>query len=624
MVLVVALAYSWPALSGDEPMVALLQGPDDAMRVVQVVDWLNGQAWLDTRQRRLDPPDGGVMHWSRIADLPLGVSVALATPILGRDQAMQAAVVVVPALLGGTLVALLFWVAVPLVPGKERVMATLLTLPALIVALAQLRPGRVDHHGLQLVLVAIAAGFAFRSLKAGNSRLAAAAGVAAAISLVVGLETLPFIAATAFALMLASVVRADATPSLAAFGAALAVAAPVLLLLTAPLADWTTAACDRVSLPHVTGTVGCAVIGATALALQQSGATFAHAFGGRQDALPESAGPPQADAPMPGLDSGWHLRLAAVGVSGMVVAGVTALLFPQCLGSPYAELAPEARYWLDHVSEARSFPRYFAAAPGTAAGFAALPLLGALVAGARLRHGGWTDPLRLATLTLALSGLAVGWWQIRGLPYAALVGAIALLPLTAGLSTRAGEVRRHVTRLALRLCVPFTYTAVLILPILVQVIVRPSNADDKPSCELDDVLATLQDRRGLGRSALTIAAPINFGPEILLRTHHRVLAAPYHRSVRGIVDIRKILAGTEAETVATIADRGVDAIIFCPGHLDAVAYPDRQGFLSERLADASLPDWLAPVRANGGMQLYRVQPGGVPHPPAKEPSMSSQ
>lgn len=617
--LVVGLVQSWPALFGDEQTAALLQGPDDHMRVVQVTDWLEGQAWLDTRQRRLDPPDGGVMHWSRIADLPLAASVALATPLLGGEQAMQTAVILVPALLGGALVALFFWLAAPLVPAKGRAMAALLTLPALILPLTQLRPGRVDHHGLQMVLVALAAGLAFRSLKGGDRRLAAAAGAIAATSLAVGLETLPFIAATAFAFMLATVVRADSAPSLAAFGFALAATAPALLLLTAPLADWSTVACDHVSLPHLTGAVGCAVIGAIAVALQRSGAAGTKPFGG-VGGRPRQT---QNDAAEPGLERGWRRRLIAVGGAGVAVAAVAALLFPQCLGSPYAELAPEARYWLDRVSEARSLPRYFASAPGTATGFALLPFVGALVAAARLRRGGWTDPLRLATLALALSGVAVGWWQIRGLPYAALVGAIALLPLTAALSARAGQVPRPVTRLALRLCVPIAYLTALILPVLVQVIVRPSD-DDKPPCTLDDVLPALQDRHGLGRDALTIAAPINFGPELLLRTHHKVLAAPYHRSVRGIVDIREILAGTEAEVMATVAERGVDAIIFCPGRNEAMAYPDRQGFLSERLREAA-PDWLVPVGDGGdAIQLYLVQPHGTFPRPAEGSPMPDQ
>ena len=36
---------------------------DDAMRLVQVRDWLAGQSWFDLTQYRLDPPSGVDMHW---------------------------------------------------------------------------------------------------------------------------------------------------------------------------------------------------------------------------------------------------------------------------------------------------------------------------------------------------------------------------------------------------------------------------------------------------------------------------------------------------------------------------------------------------------------------------------
>ena len=422
-----------------------------------------------------------------------------------------------------------------------------------------------------------------------------------------GLETLPFVAATALALLLASVVRADGGRCLAAFGGALAATAPVVLLLTAPLPAWATVACDRMSFPHLAGAVACAAIGGIAMALQHARpakrASTRHDI--RQEERPESR-----------LDNGWGFRLVTLGVAGVAATGFVVALFPQCAGGPYAELAPEVRYWLDRVSEARSLPEYFADAPGTAIGFATLPFVGALVAAARLRRGGWTDPRRLAVLVFALSGVLVCLWQIRGLPYAALVGAIAMLPVTQAASARAAQVPRPVTRLALRLCVPVAYTAAFILPILVQVIIHPSDEDDRPGCELDDVLPALQDSVGLGRDVLTIAAPINLGAEILLRTHHQVLAAPYHRNARGLADIRRIYAGTQDEAVATATRRGVDAIIFCPRHMDMMAYPDRKGFLSEQLGEAHLPDWLLPV-------ARRRRHAALPSGTSSQPSFAS-
>ena len=45
--------------------------PDDALRLAQVRDLLAGQAWYDLHQYRMTPPDGTLMHWSRLVDLPI-------------------------------------------------------------------------------------------------------------------------------------------------------------------------------------------------------------------------------------------------------------------------------------------------------------------------------------------------------------------------------------------------------------------------------------------------------------------------------------------------------------------------------------------------------------------------
>ena len=442
------------------------------MRMVQVVDWLDGQAWRDTAQSRLAPPDRVAMHWSRLADLPLAAAISVAEIPLGRERAMHAAAIAVPALLGGILVALFFWVAAPLVTGAS-VMAPLVAVPALLMPLVQFRPGRVDHHGLQLVLVALAAGFLLRSLGTGRARQAAAAGAVAGASLVVGLETLPFAATAAASLALAAVVHRDGPASLAAYGTALCTVAAALLVLTAPVADWGAAVCDRLSLPYLVGAASIAAAGFAAITLRRM--------------RPASE---------------WGLRLAAVGASGVAGVAVVAALYPQCVGGPYAELAPEVRYWFDNVREVRTLLEYLADLPGTAASFALLPLAAVVVAALRLarpRRAHVVVVQEIALLALAISGAAVLAWQIRGAGYAGLTAAVALVPLAAALNARAGRLPRLLARLALRLAIPAACVAAMIIPVAVQVAVRPTeDGDDEPVCDLAEVLPALNDPLGLG------------------------------------------------------------------------------------------------------------------------------
>lgn len=577
---IVSALLAWPGLATGDEAADLLRGPDDFMRMVQVADWLDGQAWRDTAQHRLDPPDGVAMHWSRLADVPLAAAVLATEGALGRERAMHAAAVVAPALLGGILVALFFWLAAPLVPDA-RVMAPLTAVPALFMPLAQFRPGRVDHHGLQLVLVALAVGFLLRSLGTGRASPAAAGGAVAGVSLAVGLETLPFVATAASCLALAAVVRRDAAPSLAAFGAALCVVAAATLLLTAPLPEWRVAACDRLSLPHLAGAATCAAAGGAAVALRRMRPA-----------------------------SGWPLAL--FGIGGLGVAGLTlvVMLFPQCALGPYAEMAADIRYWFDKVREGRTLIAFLADRPGTAVTFVLLPLA-AVVAGAlrlaRQRCAPRTAVPQIALLALALSGLAVLAWQIRGVGYAGLTAAVALLPLAADLNARAGRLARLHARLALRLALPAACVAAMVLPVAIQLELKPADGNSsEPGCDLAGVLDALNDPAGLAANRVIVAAPIDLGPEILLHTPHAVLAAPYHRNVGGLVDHRRIFAGDEAEALATIARRGVEAVLFCPGSVHVTARPGQPGFLNERLADDRPPDWLVPVARAEALSLFRV------------------
>ena len=55
---------------------------DNYMRLAEVRDWLGGQSWWDIRQHRVDPGSGGLYtHWSRLADLPLAVTLLILRPL---------------------------------------------------------------------------------------------------------------------------------------------------------------------------------------------------------------------------------------------------------------------------------------------------------------------------------------------------------------------------------------------------------------------------------------------------------------------------------------------------------------------------------------------------------------
>ena len=563
----------------------LLTGPDDVMRMVQVVDWLDGQGWTDTVQRRLDPPEGVRMHWSRLADVPPAVVILAAEPIFGRDTAILISAVTVPVLLGTLFTTLFLWATLPLTT-RRRAVVPILMVGALVLPLQQLLPGRIDHHGLQLVLTVFALGCLVRALGGDGTRWALGLGVAGGFSLAIGLEALPLLGAVTVILSLTWVLRGDAgAPALFGFGAALVATVLILIATTLPAGQWASPACDRMSVVHLalTAIVLAAGTGAVALSPWQWG-------------------------------GGWVARLglaAAIGGGGLAVV---VFAFPHCAGSPYAALPAEARYWLEAVNEARSIFEFFQRKPGPAVAFVILPLAALVsVAWQWMRSHDRTDPTWLGLTVLVAIGLAFATWQIRGAAFANVTAAFALIPLAAAVNARADRAKGMLARVGLRVTLPLACVFAVLLPnILLEPPEPKARAERKAACDIDAIAGTLNDPAGLGARTLTIAAPVDVGPSILLLTPHKVLAAPYHRGIRGLADNRRVFAGHAGEALAIIGARGIDAVVFCDKHAHLSAYRGRPGFLIARLAEDRPPPWLKTVRREKGIGLYLVR--AIPGP----------
>ena len=571
----------------------ILRGPDDFMRMVRVVAWLDGQPWGDPMERRLNPPHGVSMHWSRLSDVPLAVGILAAEPWVGRERALVAAVTVVPPLLGGALVAVFLWATAALVPGRH-LPAALLALPALALPLRQFASGRVDHHGLQLLLLLLATGWLLRALPAGETRgparsgaalgAAAAAGACLALSLAVGLETLPLAgAATAVVCAAWAWEKVDAAV-VAAFGGVLAATSLALWPVVLPVAEWFDHPCDRLSLVH------CALVGVPAL-------LGAVAWGW------ERAG-------RPGVGGRLLLLCCAGGGGLLVVAGV----FPQCAAGPLAGLDPGVLYWLEHVSEARSLPDMFAE-PGTTVSYFLLPALGLAFAVWRFGPMPWRAPRGTAAAVLLAVAVAVMVWQIRGLYTAAVLAALVLAVPAAEVDSRARGFASAGSRVLVRLGMPLGIVAALFGPVLVERALTERPAESGGSCGVAPLLDVLNDPAGLGGRPRNIAAPIDVGPALLLFTGHRVLAGPYHRNVRGLVDNRTVFAGPPEAAREVIRERSVEALVYCRNAFSGGPTKHRAS-LDELLARDQPPAWLEQVAAGDGVRLYRVREhgprGGVP------------
>ena len=531
---------------------------DDAMRLVEVRDLIGGQGWFDLFQYRLDPP-GTSMHWSRLIDAPLAASILLLKPLLGMHVAEAVTLYFWPTLL--------FAVALALVAATARQMSNNMTAPIAAVLLAVLslpalvhfRAGAIDHHNAQidllLALVLMTSQIEQSAVKA------ALGGLMASLSLAVGIEMLPAVAAIGLAVFGLFVWRgAPLARQVGAFGAGLAAS----LLLLAP----------------------------ALLSLSSLDQQVCDAFGG--PVLLLAAGGGIGLLLLVGIDRYYQtLRMRMVtGVAlAIVLVGAFLSSFPGCVAPPYAHLDPLlVSLWIDNVSEAISFPRMLQLFPEKVPAFYVLPIITtafaviALTRSPRLERFRWI--VGIATL-VALIGIS--FWEVRGAAGASMVAApifvASVTVLWPGLAAARNLLLLSVVASPLSLAAMGLFATPLI-----DAIFRPQVIPDPSPCRSLSDVASLK-RLPKGR----VMAPLDLGPAILAETGHDVFAGPYHRNNDGNTAFLKLMLAPLPLAQQILSDRRVDYVVTCSAAPDRNIIKLAPEGLEARLSRGQTPEFLEPI-----------------------------
>ena len=568
-----ALAALLIVAQGPATWALRLGDSDNFMRLQEVRDWLGGQSWWDIVQHRVDPGGGGLYtHWSRLADLPFAATLLLIRPFAAADSAERLALVVQPLLLLGVALWLQARIATAL--GGPRA-----ALPAVVVGalatplLVQFVPGRIDHHGLQIVLVLAATAALAR---AQGWRGGAFAALWCALSLNVGLETAPYLVVLAgFVAVRWAVVGAGVGSVTPGFALGLAIAVPLVFALTVPTAYWPMLKGDAVGRGHIL-LIGVGGGGLAALNVLARGTA-----------------------------ARW-LGLAGLAVLLLVVLRVAAA---EVVAEPYRTVGPLLwRLWISHISETRSLADTWARSPVEAIGWiffvatcAAAAAIGALW---RPRPGDVTGAAPGAAALLALlavTAVALAAWELRALALATAFG----VPVAGG------WVGRLLASTAPRARLAAAVAALMFSHIPDNILTEraaPARAATLPplACSTPAALAALAALpRGL------VLAPIDQGGAILALTHHSVVATPIHRDVHGNRFAFKILLADPAAAHALLAGSGVTYIAWCPGAAEnrTLAREAPAGLLARLMRDEPI-GWLEVIPRAGGLAVYRLrQPG---------------
>lgn len=542
---------------------------DDALRLVQVRDLLAGQAWFDVHQYRMAPPEGTLMHWSRLVDIPLAASLWLLMLVLPASQAELITVIAIPLLLLLATMLVVGRLASERLGGAVAVCAGLAMVAAPMVP-TQFQPMRIDHHGWQILCVAVALWAVFRH---DARRGAMIAGLAMASGMLISLETIVMAASFAALLTLRWLSDPRASMGLVRYLQSLAAGLAGLFAATRGLADLAPH-CDVIAPAHL-GFFGIVAIGASLLALRR------------------------------GLHPAAILAgLAASGLAGLVWVGWMA---PACLAPPFAGLDPLVRdNWYLNVTEGLPIWRrpLAEALPAALQTLLALGIAGyAALRGAPPSRGWWRE----YALLLALAILA-GFATYRSMAFAGMMATIPLGWFATRMIARwqaspslLGKL--GAAALLYMAVLPAALTSLLLLPFAK----APSGSLAFSTCELHRNIARLD-----ALPETTLFTQLDIGGYVLLDTDHKVIASAHHRAVANMREVIAAFVSPPETARAHILASGASHVVMCAdsGEMSVYSHTGGPDSLAARLAKDAPPAWLAPVALGmpESLRVWRVVP----------------
>lgn len=568
-------ALIWLGISSDAIAHMGFRDPDDALRLVQVRDFLAGQSWFDVSQHRINPPLGGPMHWSRLVDLPIAGLILLLRPFIGTSAAELAACAIVPLLTLG-VIALALFAAMRRFMGSGFALLTIGLLGLSFPIIVQMTPMRIDHHAWQAAMAMITL---YGLLHPDPRRGGWIMGAAMAMWLHISSEGLPYAAIAGAILALRHAARREEWQRLIRYAGLMAAGSALLLLLTHGWQQSLASHCDAIS-PVYLGP----------LVLLPPLLLIGHRLAGEDSAL---------------------RRLLPTILAGLCVAGLFAATAGPCLAGPFRTLSPRI-YDLWYLGVREGQPLW-----SQKPALMIISLLPMLVGLAGIGAASWSekDATRrlqwLSILALALGSSIVAVLVMRAITIAhlfALIGqAWIIARLYPSIAARPTMIARVLLSSAL---VAFTPVGLALIGDQSAALLpsSPAQKDDSPkgAFENQDVDQLLALPPG------TIFAPLDVGPAILVRTPHSVIGTGHHRNVVGIGKVIDAFVAPPEQARRIIAGTNARYLLFLPRLAEETRYARfaPQG-LAAQMQQGRIPGWLTPMDriSTPSLRVFHIEDG---------------
>jgi hypothetical protein len=536
-VLIVALRHF--LVDGAQPFGPKFGDTDDALRLIQVREFLMSGNWFDTHLRSIGAPEALNSHWSRLIDLPVAWLISLFslfTPYLTAEAGAQ---IVWPLLLLYGMTRFFVHEAERQAGPEIGMRAGIIVLVLMLVCasgLFQFKPGRIDHHNVQIACAVIGVLLLQRALT--DPSAGWYAGGVLSIGLVVGFEAVPLLATIVGLAGLCACFDHEARPGVVRAVVALAAGLVLGHVSTMAPSEWASADCDKLGL----NLLGLVVPGAVVSGLLLL--RFRHA-------------------------SQW-LWLASLATAGGVGIGLYVGANPVCVGGAFADLDPiVTKYWLSRVLESQSLLTYFPAQPAMVISFViTMTMALAVVAHAAFYVRTTTAIFVAANLALAM---LYGFYYIKFTPYGPL---LSLVPMAVWIANLPAIEKTPADSVRIRAIILTNQTLYIVLIAAVINVfssvtgIEPVNTMTRSTSACSyraDIAALAKLPPGL------VVSDVDLGPFIALSTPHRAYAGPYHRIHKSIRDVMVLLKSPVTEAAPHLQKMNADYLVLCGPEKDETA-----------------------------------------------------
>lgn len=536
---------------------------DPHMRLVRVEQLAETGDWYDNVIHRSNAPYGETLHWTRPLDILLLLGAFILKPFLGFHDALGWWGVAISPILGVVSLLALYWAVKPALKENERYLLILLFLAQPLLTMA-FNIGRPDHHSLLALIFCILLGCLYRiiGLQDNSKKFSQITGLLAGIGVWISVEFLVAVFWIIATLTLLWIFRGQRySRRLFDFSLSLFFSTCVFLLAERPLTQIMVQEYDRISVVHVFVFL---VVAVCSLIMSRIKATTAGS------------------------------RTLAAGLAALGGFLVLWHFIPDFFQGPYSQVDPTvARIWLSRVKEVQPMLKVNLVIQVLFIGPLVFSLLFLLWAIIRVKDD--ESRIYLAPLLVGLPMFAaLTFYQIRWIYYSnvfILIGLVLLLnSLFQVIARIQSPFRQRFTRIMIILlfCTGFYVTGVL----------ADNYYGDPDTNSYEVILRPLCEWLN-HYPASTILMDQDFGPEILYRTSHSVIATPYHRNTTGILYSYEVMGTPNLDTVhKMLAERNVNLIVLCPQSSESGMFrsqTDEGITFYGRLLAGDIPVWLDKV-----------------------------